>query len=153
MRTTASGTPTSVGSNSQWNALTSDATSIIGGINLWMTNYNSTVTGGSSKYVAAFAGDGSAVQFGNQWETKLSGIVNTSAALGANDNFFTVSGNSAGSRAAMSITAVLGTWNLSSAGTLSYSTASVAAVPEANTSAMMIAGLALMGFVARRRRS
>jgi hypothetical protein len=38
-------------------------------------------------------------------------------------------------------------FNLSSAGGLSY----VAAVPEADTSAMLLAGLGLMGFIARRR--
>ena len=44
-------------------------------------------------------------------------------------------------------------WNLSASGLLTYTTASVAAVPEADTSAMMLAGLGLMGFVARRRRA
>lgn len=44
---------------------------------------------------------------------------------------------------------LLGNWTLTTAGQLSY--ASVAAVPEADTSAMMLAGLGLMGFVARRR--
>jgi hypothetical protein len=47
-------------------------------------------------------------------------------------------------------------FNLSSAGVLSYVAAApeaVAAVPEADTSAMMLAGLGLMGFIARRRKS
>jgi len=42
-------------------------------------------------------------------------------------------------------------FNLSSDGLLSY--VAVAAVPEADTSAMMLAGLGLMGFIARRRKS
>ena len=42
------------------------------------------------------------------------------------------------------------TWNLSSNGLLTYT--AVAAVPEADTSAMMLMGLGLMGFIARRRR-
>ena len=42
-------------------------------------------------------------------------------------------------------------FNLSSAGDLSY--VAVAAVPEADASAMMLAGLGLMGFIARRRKS
>jgi hypothetical protein len=42
-------------------------------------------------------------------------------------------------------------WNLSSSGALTYTAAAVAAVPEADTSAMFLAGLGLMGFVARRR--
>jgi hypothetical protein len=41
-------------------------------------------------------------------------------------------------------------FNLSSNGVLNY-TAAVAAVPEADTSAMLLAGLGLMGFIARRR--
>jgi len=41
-------------------------------------------------------------------------------------------------------------FNMSSAGALTY-TSAVAAVPEADTSAMMLAGLGLMGFIARRR--
>lgn len=40
-------------------------------------------------------------------------------------------------------------FNLSTTGALTY----VAAVPEADTSAMMLAGLGLMGFIARRRRN
>jgi hypothetical protein len=40
-------------------------------------------------------------------------------------------------------------FNLSSEGTLTY----VAAVPEADTAAMMLAGLGLIGFVARRRKT
>lgn len=43
-------------------------------------------------------------------------------------------------------------FNMSNTGTLTY-TAAVAAVPEADTSAMMLAGLGLMGFIARRRRN
>jgi hypothetical protein len=46
------------------------------------------------------------------------------------------------------------TWNLSSGGQLTYTAvAAVAAVPEADTSAMMLMGLGLMGFIARRRRT
>ena len=43
-------------------------------------------------------------------------------------------------------------FNLSSAGVLTYST-TVAAVPEADTWAMMFMGLGLMGFIARRKQS
>ena len=44
-------------------------------------------------------------------------------------------------------------FNLSNAGLLTYSTAGVAAVPEADTWAMMFMGLGLMGFIARRKQS
>jgi hypothetical protein len=43
------------------------------------------------------------------------------------------------------------TWSLGTNGVLTYT--NIAAVPEADTSAMMLAGLGLMGFVARRRRA
>ncbi len=44
-------------------------------------------------------------------------------------------------------------FNLSSTGLLTYSTTAVAAVPEADTWAMMFMGLGLMGFIARRKQS
>ena len=44
-------------------------------------------------------------------------------------------------------------FNLSSAGLLTYSTTAVAAVPEADTWAMMFMGLGLMGFIARRKQA
>jgi hypothetical protein len=44
-------------------------------------------------------------------------------------------------------------FTLSSAGTLVYSVATVAAVPEANTWAMAILGLGFMGFIARRKQA
>ncbi|CEN56279.1 PEP-CTERM sorting domain-containing protein [Candidatus Methylopumilus turicensis] len=45
-------------------------------------------------------------------------------------------------------------FNLSADGVLSYvASAPVAAVPEADTTAMMLAGIGLMGFIARRRKS
>lgn len=43
-------------------------------------------------------------------------------------------------------------FNLDSNGVLTYTVATVAAVPEVDTSAMMISGIALMGFIARRRK-
>ena len=44
-------------------------------------------------------------------------------------------------------------FNLSSTGLLTYSTTAVAAVPEADTWAMMFMGLGLMGFIARRKQA
>ena len=44
-------------------------------------------------------------------------------------------------------------FSLSSTGILTYSTAAVAAVPEADTWAMMFMGLGLMGFIARRKQA
>ena len=44
-------------------------------------------------------------------------------------------------------------FNLSNTGLLTYSTTAVAAVPEADTWAMMFMGLGLMGFIARRKQA
>ena len=49
------------------------------------------------------------------------------------------------------VAAGVDTWSLGTNGVLTYT--NIAAVPEADTSAMMLAGLGLMGFVARRRRA
>lgn len=58
-------------------------------------------------------------------------------------------GTTTSSRQLAVVTPYAGQWNLDyDAGTLSYS---VAAVPEADTWAMLLAGLGLMGFIARRR--
>jgi hypothetical protein len=42
-------------------------------------------------------------------------------------------------------------FTLATNGSLSYSTTATAPIPEADTSAMMLVGLGLMGFIARRR--
>lgn len=71
--------------------------------------------------------------------------LNTQGTIGSNNIFYSLT-ESASSEVTKTL---LGNWNLATNGTLSYT--SVAAVPEADTSAMMIAGLGLMGFIARRR--
>jgi hypothetical protein len=156
MRTTASVTPVVGGTNGAWDALNNDVDN--GSLKLWMSNAslgNATVTGTSSRFIAASVGDATAAQMGNVWETQMPTIVNTSAALGANDSFYTITREQSSGRGSSAkqviVSSLLGNWNLSAAGNLTYLSASTAPVPEADSAAMLLAGLGLMGFVARRR--
>ena len=99
---------------------------------------------------------------------KVINIADTTAALGSNLNFYQLTRPVAVTNftqqivkqfvqepAGLALRGAAGVtgdyWNLGTNGVLSYTT--VAAVPEADTSAMMLAGLGLMGFVARRRKA
>lgn len=115
---------------------------------------------GTTNYVAGTAMFGKASEIGKDWATFFNNFTNT-AALGTNDNFYKMT-KAGGARPTTNLGLTTYTqtdgvsnsyWNLSTTGVLNYTGASVAAVPEADTSAMMLAGLGLMGFVARRRRS
>lgn len=148
--TTANPALTSAGNNNDFFNVYADLTG--GGLNLWLTNYNAGVTGAGSSAIVSGGGttNGSAAQIGTSWNNLLPSV-QTVGALGANINFYTLGlgGDGSDPLVAMSTTETAKVWNLSSAGVLSYST--VSAVPEADTSGMMIIGLGLMGFVARRR--
>jgi hypothetical protein len=158
MRTTASSATVVGGTNGAWDLLNSDVSGAGGGLNTWMSNGplgNATVTGTSSRFIAASVGDATAAQIGNVWENQMPTIVNTSAALGANDSFYTITREQSSGRGSSAkqviVSSLLGNWNLSAAGYLTYLSASTAPVPEADSAAMLLAGLGLMGFVARRR--
>jgi hypothetical protein len=155
MRTTASAAPTPFTSG-EWDLL--DADVIGGGLNKWMTNANlgnASVTGTSSRVILASAINNSAAVLQNNWETQWLSGINTTSVLGANDGFYSVTRDQSTLRGntgnPVIVSALLGNWNLSATGNLTYSTASAAAVPEADSAAMLLAGLGLMGFVARRR--
>jgi hypothetical protein len=156
MRTTSSVTPNGPGlSNGGWDALYQDVSTSGGGLNTWMSNGplgNLSVTGTGSRFIASLTTGASAGVLQNNWETQWLSGINTTAVLGANDGFYTVTRGAVVPRGQIStpvVSALLGNWNLNAAGSLTYN--AVAAVPEADTSAMMLAGLGLMGFVARRR--
>ena len=145
-------------SNSFMNQLVADQ-AIGSGVWAQFDSQNSAVTGTSTGLVLG-TGFNSGAAVNTNVFTKY-GSVNTAAALGADLGFYSVTRPSSSSNIAQTIKTqyLLGgvgtprdTWNLSSAGLLTYTaTSAVAAVPEADTSAMMLAGLGLMGFVARRR--
>lgn len=143
------------GATSRFNTVAGSFSSSIGTFNLYLAN-----NAGTTNYVSSSATFGKASEIGVDFATAFNNFTNT-AALGANDNFYKIT-KTAGATASKPLVLTTYTqadgvtksfWNLSTAGVLNYSVGSVAAVPEADTSAMMLAGLGLMGFVARRRRS
>ena len=145
-------------SNSGMNGMMLDATSNSGSIG-GFGFLNSTVTGTTTGLVL-----GGALDSGATVGTNVFGKYNAfdaTAALGTNLNFYSITrpattGNVTQTVKTQFVQGVGGpadVWNLNASGLLTYTGAAVAAVPEADTSAMMLAGLGLMGFVARRRRA
>lgn len=83
------------------------------------------------------------------WDDNAGGIPATlTAGLGSSMDFFKYVSNGTKSSTNSTKTALPSTFTLSNTGVLTYA---VAAVPEANTYAMMLAGLGLVGFMVRRR--
>jgi hypothetical protein len=119
------------------------------------TNFLAANTG-STNYVASSASTASGAGIGNNWTQAFSNFT-TTATLGSNNYFYNIAKTSTGNIKPLTLNpftqpdATNSFWKLSTAGVLTYSTA--AAVPEADTSAMILMGLGLMGFIARRRRA
>ncbi len=142
--------------NLAYNALMADMVSPAG-INGGFQSLNSAVTGQSTRLVSG-AGSDSGAAVGSNLFTKYTSF-DADATLGTDLNFYKIARGATSGNSIDSIkTQFLGEdltsmdkWNLSSQGLLTYT--SVAAVPEADSTAMMIAGLGLMGFIARRRKS
>jgi hypothetical protein len=116
---------------------------------------NAAVTGTSTGLVVGAGANGIGAVSNNVFNQYLN--VNTQATLGQSLNFYSVtrSANTSGLTAQVvnqymgeNPTTVADTWKLSATGQLTYATA---AVPEADSWAMAMLGLGLMGFVARRR--
>lgn len=135
---------------SNYNQVTSSTGFIVGS---WLNYY--TGTGASSALVASGV-NGWYGQMGNQWSNQMLSF-HTDAVLGSNDSFLQItnvpavtSGRTIVSPASTNTTKYSGVWNLASNGLLTYSVP-VAAVPEADSWLMLVAGLGLMGFMARRR--
>jgi len=85
---------------------------------------------------------------GDQWVGAVNFVSTGPASAGL--NFFSLTNSSANAAHAATITKYAGVWNFdATTAQLSY----VSAVPEADTYAMMLAGLGLVGFMARRRRA
>ncbi|MHB1215791.1 MAG: PEP-CTERM sorting domain-containing protein [Thiobacillus sp.] len=105
----------------------------------------------SVKYVGDAGYFGDSTMTGN-WGTKFT--PDASATVGTALNFFSITGaGGLGNVSGVKFgTAATDVWTLNAtAGVLNYGVA--AAVPEADTYAMMLAGLGLVGFMARRRKS
>ena len=156
-----SGTP-GLFSNSQMNGLMADWATPSGVMGQFRSS-NAAVTGTATGLVLGGGFDSGAAANTNFF-TKFLNAGNTTGALGQNLSFYSASRPAASGNTVQQIkTQFVGDagvgspvdfWNLSTSGVLTYTNAAaVAAVPEADTSAMMLAGLGLMGFVARRRRA
>ena len=121
-----------------------------------LTNHNSVGNGGSISAAAA-AGYARVSTFYGTSNGKIGTFGgDATGSIGTNLNVYDVIGVTGG--AGGSITPVKldvngfnPFFNLSSSGVLNYT--AVAAVPEADTSLMMLAGMGLMGLIARRRKS
>jgi hypothetical protein len=153
--------------NQQMGNLSSDVTLGTGGVNKFEV-LNSAITGTSTGLILGGGAD-SGLAVGTSVFGKVVTIADTTAALGTNLNFYSITrpattGNvtqqivkqftqDAGLLSLRGATGVTGDfWNLSASGLLTYTgAATVAAVPETNTWAMALLGLGFMGFVARRR--
>jgi len=86
----------------------------------------------------------------NELSQALVNGATTSNALGTASDFYMFGvSNITGTKPADTVK-LAGTWNFNGS-VLSYTTATTPAVPEASTYAMLLAGLAAIGFVARRR--
>ena len=142
-------------SNSGMNAMMLDLTSTSGFIG-GFEYLNSAITGTSTGLVLG-AGSDSGAKVGTNVFTKYNGF-NATAALGSDLGFYSISRPTG----TTSVTQTVKTqflqgaagstgdvWNLSATGQLTYT--ATAAVPEADSWAMAMLGLGLMGFVARRR--
>ena len=144
-------------SNSGMNNLILDASVTSGTIGGFF-NTNSALTGTGTALISGTGADSGAA-VGSAFFTKYPALTST-ASLGSALNFYAITRpGTNGNLTQMNKTALLETdnttsayWNLSSLGALSY-TMGVAAVPEADTSAMMIVGFGVMAAVARRRKN
>jgi hypothetical protein len=109
---------------------------------------NGDVTGTSTKKVLGTADASGATLGFKLFNTAGSGL-DTQVLVGSNNAFYSLDPTSISGNASVAKSALLGNWNLSSGGALTY----VAAVPEADVSLMMISGLAMIGFIAGRRKA
>lgn len=82
---------------------------------------------------------------GPKWQNKASFVTN--GVVGSDLSFYMLA-NGANGLTKATVTSYAGAFNLSNTGVLAYATAPV---PEASTYGMMLAGLGLVGFMARRR--
>ncbi|MDO9271481.1 MAG: PEP-CTERM sorting domain-containing protein [Rugosibacter sp.] len=109
---------------------------------LQTTSNGSTATAG-----AAYVGDGAAFGLAGKWENRFNGVAwADEGALNTNEFWMLDSNNGTSSTRAL-VTSYAGDFTYN-AGVLTYS---VAAIPEPSEYALMLAGLGMIGFMARRR--
>jgi len=122
------------------------------GSGIMATLYGLTGTGSSSTLISSSIGSGAGTDFFSWIST-----INTATTLGSESGFYRVTRSNdvdntfAPTRFTSDTGLFADTVRLTAAGDFTYT--NVAEVPEAGTSAMMLAGIGLMGFIARRRKS
>ncbi len=121
----------------------------LGGVNTAMPG--TAVADNLSVTITGKANTGYAGNFGGNWGNYMN-LVSTATTVGNYLNLYKITAVSSGS------SAVAAPWTQLKSGANDYTatfgadgTLSIAAVPEADTWAMLLAGLGLMGFIARRR--
>ncbi|MDI1361803.1 PEP-CTERM sorting domain-containing protein [Methylotenera sp.] len=139
--------------NGQMDALMAEE-AISSGVIAQFESLNSTITGTSTGLVIGGGFDsGVIVGVGNVFNQYKS--IDTTAFLGTDLGFYSITRPVTSSRVAQTVKSQFrqdpsnragDTWNLSATGQLTY------AVPEAETSAMMLMGLGIMGFMVKRRK-
>jgi hypothetical protein len=147
--------------NTQMTNLMNDVTTPGSTIWFWESQTLGSLTGTGTAFVSG-TGDGSGAIANTNVFNKVINLADTTAALGTNLNFWSVTRPASTSNPTQQIktqfkqgaTATADFWNLAANGTLTYTgAAATAPVPEADTWAMMLLGLGFMGFVARRRQA
>jgi hypothetical protein len=134
--------------HAQARAATVNLDGVIGGLNAAMPGSStadnlSTVINGAA--TAGYAGN-----FGTSWGGWFN-LSSAATAVGDSLNLYSFTAASSGSAAVAAPLTQLGFGGNNYAATFTTNGLTIAAVPEADTSAMLLAGLALMGFIARRR--
>lgn len=122
------------------------------------SNFGAMNTAGIDNWLNAttneyYSGNGDFVGvFGPEWKGRVT--QGTGNNFGQSSSFFYLTGQSGTARTATIVdtTGAAGQWSFGAGNVLSFTTTAVATnVPESDTYAMLLAGLGVMGFVARRR--
>lgn len=124
------------------------------GVDIYLAAMNPALTGESALY------DGAAVNF-SKWGDNMGGktAFSTTAGLGSSIGFFLLSEKVATGATTTNVQQYMADantamqWTLAANGELTYGALSVPAIPEPSEYALMLAGLGMLGFMARRRLS
>lgn len=168
LTTAAAGTTNTTGGNS----VNSYFPSAAGGPNPWLTAINSVVDPATNTAFTTVAVNGTAYDFGSQVDsgafgTSFNGNVKfeTTASLGTAQSFYQLTRNGTANLTKINVTGLgvnannpagadqTGQWLLAASGALTYTATPVATVPEPESLALSLTGIAAIGFMAWRRRS